>query len=144
MGFLSNLFSSDTAKFLAGHALVSFISASGHSVRLEPAKTRDLQCVKLTTEHKSVVQMISFWCSIRTNKLQMTGASPEAVAKISKADARFLTTLSGAIDVANDKEEPDAWLFFDGDVKDTDFFELQFCDRGTKLGKASFVIRADR
>lgn len=143
MGFLSNLFSSETARSLATQALCSMISATGHTVRLKPAKTRDLQCVKLTTGHASVTQMVSFWCSLRTNNLQLNGATTESVSRISKADAKFLTSLSQAITLAADTSEPDAWLFFDGDVKSTDFFELQYCERGTKLTKASFVIRAD-
>ena len=143
MGFLSNLFSSETAKYLAARALCGAISATGHQVRLKQAPTRDLQCVKLTTEHGSVTQMVSFWCSLRINNLQIAGASPESVKKIAQSDARFLSSLSHAIAVAKDSSEPDAWLFFDGDIKNTDFFELQYCDRGTKLAKATFVIRAD-
>lgn len=142
MEFLTNMLSSDTAKFIAHHAIRGIIQASGRVVPVKPAKTRDLQCVKLTKEHEAVVRMVTFWCNLRINTLQQNGANPEVISKITQADARFLTMLSHAISTIGEPDAPDAWLFFDGDVQGTDFFELQYCDRGTRITRASYVLHA--
>lgn len=134
--------SSFNLSFIGKHLLYGLIKASGISIKLPKAKARDTQCVKLNKNHKQVVQMVSFWCSLRINKLQQMGALKETVDEILLQDARFLTALSHAIEVQKDQEPPyDAWLFFNEDAQSTDFFELQQCARGSKVTKVSYVIR---
>lgn len=130
--------------FISKHLLVGLIRASGHSIKLPKAEARNTQCVKLGKVHKNVVQMVSFWCSLRINKLQQMGALKETIDAIILQDARFLTALSHAIDVQKDPEPPyDAWLFFNEDAQSTDFFELQQCARGSKVTKVSYVIHSE-
>lgn len=85
--------------------------------------------------------MVSFWCSLRINKLQQNGAMKETIDDIVLNDARFLTSLAHAIEVQKDQVPPyDAWLFFNEEVQSTNFFELQQCRCGTKVTKAAYVI----
>lgn len=128
------------SEFIGKHLLIGLIKAAGLSIK--PSKeSRNTQCIKLTKNHKDVVQMVSYWCSLRINKLQQMGAMKETVDAIILHDARFLTALAHAIDVQKDPVPPyDAWLFFNDDVQSTDFFELQHCNRNTKVTKVSYVI----
>ncbi len=142
MEFLANLLNNDVVKFVATHAVRGMILASGRSVPVEKPEERDPQCVKLTKDHEAVVRMVTFWCSLRINDLQYNGASEESIKKISKNDARFLNSLTNAIATAGDDTGQDAWLFFNGDAKNTDYFELQYCDRNGKVARAVYSIRA--
>ena len=127
--------------FIGKHLLRGLIRASGTAIKVPKDQARNTQCVKLTKNHKQVVQMVSFWCSLRINKLQQMGALKETVDAIILQDARFLTALCHAIDIQKDPEPAyDAWLFFNEDAQSTDFFELQHCSRGTKVTKVSYVI----
>ena len=127
--------------FIGRHLLIGLIKVTGHSVKFQKADARNTQCVKLNKGHKNVVQMVSFWCSLRINKLQQMGALKETIDAIILQDARFLTALGHAIEVQKDPEPPyDAWLFFNEDAQSTDFFELQQCARGSKVTKVSYII----
>lgn len=142
MGYLSNALTGNTAHFVARHMLLGLIKASGHNVRPVAPKARNMQCVKLTKEHEGLTKVILFWCNLRINKLQQLGMKEEGIQRIVREDARFLSILSHAIATASD-EDFDGWLFFDGDVQSTDHFELQYCARGSKVTKASYVIHSE-
>lgn len=144
MSILSKLFSRDTLSSIIKHAKAGIVRA--HKTRTKSKeKKSNSQCVKLTKEHCAVVQMVSYWCNIRINELKQIGATKDTIDEIIKRDAHFLTALSCAIAMQNEKKpEYDAWLFFDTDVKSTPYFELCKCTRGTKDVTSSLVIRADR
>ncbi|BAW19089.1 hypothetical protein [Ralstonia phage RP31] len=142
MGILSNVLSGSTAKFVGFHMLRGLVLASGHSVRPVAPKVRNMQCVKLTKEHDGLTKVLLFWCNLRINKLQQLGTAEEAVQRVVREDARFLSILNHAIATAGD-DDFDAWLFFDNDVQSTDHFELQYCSKGTKVTKAAYVIRSE-
>ena len=133
-----------TLSFIGRHVLLGLLKSAGVSVKQLTTPKRNTQCVKLTKQHKDVVQMVSFWCSLRINKLQQIGAMKETISDIVLNDARFLTSLAHAIEVQKDQVPPyDAWLFFNEDIQSTDFFELQHCSRGTKVTKVSYVIHRE-
>lgn len=130
-----------TLSFIGRHLMLGLLKAAGANVRQLTTPRRNTQCVKLTKQHKDVVQMVSFWCSLRINKLQQIGAMKETIDEIVLNDARFLTSLAHAIEVQKDQHPAyDAWLFFNEEIQSTDFFELQQCRRGTKVAKATYVI----
>lgn len=144
MDFLTKIFTSSPAKLLAHCAHMGLMQATGKTPRVAKANVRNLQCIKLTKEHGSVVNMVTYWSSLRINKLQQQGVQKEVISSIARHDARFLTTLAYAITTqAETDPDFDAWLFFHDDVQATDFFELQHCARGTRITKASFVIQMD-
>lgn len=145
MSFFNKLVNQEVAAFVLKHALIGFCRATGRSVRSAKDKQLNIQCVKLTKEHTNVVQMVTYWCNLRTNNLQQMGATKETVAAINRNDANFLTALGTAIASQQDPKHPmDSWLFFSDDLKSSVFFELQHCDRGTKHMRSSTVISADR
>jgi hypothetical protein len=145
MAFLNKLINNDVAAFVLKHALIGFCRATGRSRHPVDKKGLNIQCVKLTKEHTKVVQMVTYWCNLRTNVLQQMGATAETVASINRNDANFLTALSTAIaNQQNPKHPVDSWLFFNDDLKSTIFFELQHCDRGTTQMRSSTVICSDR
>ena len=130
-----------TLSFIGRHLMLGLLKASGANVKQLTGRRRNIQCVKLTKQHKDVTQMVSFWCSLRINKLQQIGAMKETVDEIVLNDARFLTSLTHAIEVQKDQHPAyDAWLFFNEDIQSTDFFELQQCRRGSKVALATYVI----
>jgi hypothetical protein len=143
MGLVSSLMANSTAKFIAVHTLRGLALATGHSVPAATSKARNQQCVKLTKDHEEVVRMVSFWCNLRLNNLQQTGAAQKRITEITRSDAQFLNALNHAIAVQTEEDNVlDAWLFFDNDVRSTDYFELQYCARGTKVTKATFSLFA--
>lgn len=141
MSFLSNLFSSDTVKFIGHHVMEGVMKATGTTKTT--VAPRSVQCVRLTKDHDCVLDLVTMWANLRINKLQQSGMGAEAIKGIQKVDARFLNALAYALAVQKDKTpEYEAWLFFHDDVESTDFFELQHCARGSKVTKASFVLHA--
>lgn len=145
MRFFTDILSAIDAKFIFKHSLIGLAKASGYAIQAPRNKQRNIQCVKLTKHHQSVLQMVVYWCSLRINTLQQKGISDETLRSLRQHDARFLTCLSHALTVQADPDPAfDAWLIFNEDAQSTDFFELQHCARNTKVTKASFVIQADR
>jgi hypothetical protein len=136
---LLKVLAADAVRFIGEHALIGLLKATG--VKRTNAKVRNTQCVKLTRNHKNLLQSVSFWCSLRVNKLQQLGGLKEVVDKIILNDARFLNVLSFAIEEQREKEPAfDAWLFFNEDIQSTDFFELQHCSPGGRVTKVSYTI----
>ncbi len=144
MSFFSNLFSSDLSRELGMCALRSLMKVTGHSAPVKETDAPDIQCVKLTKDHSNVTQVVTYWTCVRVNQLLLLGVSNEIVDSIIEHDARFLSVLSDALDTQKTKKPAyDAWLFFNKDIKSTNFFELQQCARGSKVTKASFIIQAE-
>lgn len=142
---MTKAFSSDIAAFVFKHVLCGFVKATGHRVPVSKDKSQNIQCVKLTKEHTPMVQMVAYWCNLRSIKLKQMGMTDVAAAVMNRRDADFLTLLAGAIMEQQEKSpQYDAWLFFDSDVQSTPFFELQKCDRGTKNARCTTMIFADR
>lgn len=144
MSVFTNFLSNDVLKFVGHQLLLCMVKSSGRYPVAKEVTPRNTQCVKLTKEHGSVLQMVTFWCSIRLNKLQQAGADAEMIAEIARHDTRFLNTLSHSLATQKDQKPAyDAWLFFNSDVKSTDFFELQQCARGSKTAQATYIVQAD-
>lgn len=144
MSLISKILTSEAAKFVGFHALRGVVRATGHSVRIAAPKPRNMQCVKLGVEHKPLVQIVTFWCNLRINKLKQMGFTEEGIQRVVRNDATFLTVLGSAIASAADKgNDYDAWLFFNEDVKSTDMFELQYCDKITRVTKTTYLLRAE-
>lgn len=144
MSVFNNFFSNELTRALGMCALRSLVKVTGRAVPVKETETLDIQCVKLTKDHSSVTHLVTFWANLRINKLQLLGVTPEIVADIARHDTRFLTILLDALATQKtSKPEYDAWLFFNKDVKNTNFFELQQCTRGSKVTKASYIIQAE-
>lgn len=145
MSFINKLINSDATAFVLKHVLIGLRKASGINVQSAKEKGPNIQCVKLTKDHSALVQMVTYWCNLRTNKLQQMGLTAANAATMNRNDASFLTSLAAAIANQNDPKHPtDTWLFFNGDIQSTNFFELQQCDRGTKNMRCAIVLHADR
>lgn len=143
MSFINKLINSDATAFVLKHVLIGLRKASGINVQPAKEKGPNIQCVKLTKDHDGLVRMITAWCNLRTNQLQQLGLSAKDVAAMNRNDSSFLTSMSAAIANMNDPKHPiDTWLFFNGDIQSTNFFELQQCDRGTKHMRCAMILHA--
>lgn len=127
---------------LAKCALDSLIKVNGGGVSSpKEKKTRNTQCVKLTKGHHHVAAMVGFWSCERINLLIKHGVSQERVDRVIKQDEKFVALLEEALrEQALKQPSYDSWLFFDTDVKNTDFFELQECEKGSLATQSSIVI----
>jgi hypothetical protein len=144
MSLINKLIKSDATAFIVKHALIGLRRATGQCGESKKEKGPNIQCVKLTKEHDGLVRMITGWCNIRTNQLQQLGLGAKDVAAMNRNDANFLTLLSNAIAEKNDpKHTTDTWLFFNGDIQSTNFFEIQQCDRGTKITRCAMILHAN-
>jgi hypothetical protein len=89
--------------------------------------------------------MIVYWCSLNINRLQRTGANEKTAKNLSQRYARFMSAFNHAIAEQKEKDPSfDAWLFFNADVENTDYFELIQCERNSKEATSSIIIRATR
>ena len=132
-------------KFVAEHILIGLVKASGRSLFIAKEKAVNHQCVKLTKDHEAVGPMIVYWCSLNINRLQRTGANDKLTKNLSQRYARFMSAFNHAIAEQKEKDPSfDTWLFFDGDIESTNFFELIQCERGSKEATSSIIIRATR
>ena len=142
MAFFAKLFANNAVQFVGQQAARSLVKMAGGSLKPTQPEDLNIQCVRLTKDHDSVVTMVTYWCSLRINEMQQAGIAKETVTSIINRDAKFLNALAHALDVQKDKTpDYDAWLFFNSDIKSTNFFELQQCPRGTKNTMASFIIQ---
>lgn len=108
-------------------------------------ETINIQCVKITKDHQELLTVISNWCNARLTNMSIAGVDNKALASIIKQDARFLTSLSHSLAIQKEKEiEYDSWLFFNGNVKETNYFELEQCRRNTKDVISTLIIHNDR
>lgn len=132
-------------KFVAEHILIGLVKATGRNPFMVKEKAVNHQCVKLTKDHEAVGPMIVYWCSLNINRLQRIGANDKLVKNLSQRYARFMSAFNHAIIEQKEKDPSfDAWLFFDGDVENTGFFELIQCERNNKEPTSSIIIRATR
>lgn len=125
--------------------LLTVAAIASGVVQAEKPKPPNIQCVKITREHDSLISHVTYWCSFRLNQLQRMGIDSKVINSITQQDARFLTALSHALATQKEKEPTyDGWLFFNNDVKETCFFELTQCRRGTKDMMSTLIIHSDR
>lgn len=137
MGFLNN----ELIKQLGQCALIGLARASGVVV-LEEKNNRNTQCVKLTKGHTHLLNMVTYWCAERKALLKAVGISAERLLTMERHDAKLLDGLKEALAEQQKKQpEYDSWLFFNCNVLETDFFELQECEKGSFITKTSIIVQ---
>lgn len=105
----------------------------------------NIQCVKITKEHNDLLRSVTFWCAFRLNEMKQLCDSKKHIDAMVQQDARFLNAISHALAVQKDKEpQYDAWLFFNDNVQETNYFELSQCRPGTKDVISTLIIHKDR
>lgn len=101
----------------------------------------NLQCIKLTRDHKDLLPIVAYRCNKRVDTLEKLGLTPAFIDPIVKKDLRFLDYLDKELkDIHNKQNNHDTWLFFDTSVNSTGFFELREADKGSSIANSSLFV----